>query len=206
MALFSGQRDVSLLRHINRELMGNIISQQASIYKVSLEKTEINSYGETKGKSYYNGPFLFNCLISRNSQEYFNEDSIVDIDWDTEFRFLKDDLVDSQIKLEVGDIIFYLNNYYEVTSVNLNQFFGGLDPNYPNEPNPITPGLHKFGWNLSIVCKAVLLPQDKVGLTPPFGILQQRFSSEVINAVLLNDETPILLNNNNPLLLNPINE
>ena len=26
MALFGGQRDISLFRHVNRELMGNIIS------------------------------------------------------------------------------------------------------------------------------------------------------------------------------------
>lgn len=202
MALFSGHRDVSLLRHLNRELMGNIISQQASIYKPILEKNNINSYGETSGKQYYNGPFIFNCLIQRNEQSYTNEDEITNLDWDTEFRFLKDDLIDAKIKLEVGDIVYYLNNYYEVSSINLNQFFGGLDSNYPNEPNPYSPGLGKFGWNLSVICKTHILPQDKIGLTPPFKNLYRGLTEEQVNYILLNNNTPILLNNNNPLLLN----
>ena len=37
MALFGGKRDISLFRHLNRELMGNVISQECAYYKLKLE-------------------------------------------------------------------------------------------------------------------------------------------------------------------------
>ena len=39
MALFGGQRDVNLIKKINRELMGDIITQQCAFYKYKLEQT-----------------------------------------------------------------------------------------------------------------------------------------------------------------------
>ena len=46
MALYGGQRDISLFRHVNRELIGNVISQQCAYYKYKLEETKTNLYGE----------------------------------------------------------------------------------------------------------------------------------------------------------------
>ena len=48
-AMFGGLRDVSLIRKLNRELMGNIITQQASFYKYKLQETKVNLYGEAAG-------------------------------------------------------------------------------------------------------------------------------------------------------------
>ena len=70
MAMFTSQRDVSLLRHLNRELMGNIITQQCAIYQFKLEETKVNLYGEAAEEKYYNGPFLFNVLIDRDDENY----------------------------------------------------------------------------------------------------------------------------------------
>ena len=46
MALYGGSRDVSLLRSINREVIHDIISQQAAFYKFELEENNTNIYGE----------------------------------------------------------------------------------------------------------------------------------------------------------------
>ena len=46
MALYGTQRDISLFRHLNRELMGDIITQQCAFYKYKIEETKINLYGE----------------------------------------------------------------------------------------------------------------------------------------------------------------
>ena len=46
MAMYTGLRDVSLLRKLNRELMGNIVTQQCAIYQFKLEETKVNIYGE----------------------------------------------------------------------------------------------------------------------------------------------------------------
>ena len=64
MALFGSSRDASFLRHMNREVMGNIISQQCAFYKYRLTETKINMYGEASGGKFFNGPILFNALIT----------------------------------------------------------------------------------------------------------------------------------------------
>ena len=56
MALFGGSRDISLFRHLNRELMGNIITQQCAFYKFSLKETKTNIYGEAASGKFYMGP------------------------------------------------------------------------------------------------------------------------------------------------------
>ena len=58
------------MRHLNREVMGNIITQQAAIYQFQLEETKVNIYGEAAEEKYYNGPLLFNVLINRSNEEY----------------------------------------------------------------------------------------------------------------------------------------
>ena len=52
MALYGSQRDFSLIRHINRELIGDIMSQQCAYYKLRLEETKVNLYGEAAGAKY----------------------------------------------------------------------------------------------------------------------------------------------------------
>jgi hypothetical protein len=47
----------------------------------------------------------------------------------------------------------------------MNQFFVGKDPEYPNEINPLNPGLSNFGYDVSTIVKAHLVPADKVGIT-----------------------------------------
>jgi hypothetical protein len=63
MALFGEKRDISMFRHINRELMGNIISQQAAFYKYRPSQTNSNIYGEASQEKFYIGPVLLYCLI-----------------------------------------------------------------------------------------------------------------------------------------------
>ena len=68
MALFGSARDISLFRHINRELMADIITQQCSFYKYKLEETKVNIYGEAAEEKYYMGPVLLNCLITHSEK------------------------------------------------------------------------------------------------------------------------------------------
>ena len=165
MALFGGVRDTNLIKKINRELMGDIITQQCAFYKYRLEQTTINIYGEAAGGRYYEGPTLFNALISRQDQEFPESDIGVDFQWGIEFRFLRADLVDANTVPQIGDIILYQEGYYEVTNVNSNQYFFGKNPDYPNAPNPLNPGLENFGANLSTICNTIYVPGDQLGIT-----------------------------------------
>ena len=165
MALFGTQRDVSLIRNINRELLGDIITQQCAVYKLNIEETRVNIYGESSGAKYYQDPILLNVLLERGDQTYNSSDMGIDYSRDVEFRFFRDDLVDASLVIEPGDILLYYESYFEVDSVKDNQLFVGKDPRYPYNTNPLNPGLENFGTNLSIICKAHYTSADRVQIT-----------------------------------------
>ncbi len=182
MALFGGKRDISLFRHLNRELMGDIITQQCAFYKYKLEETITNIYGEASGEKYYIGPVLLNCLAERQDQDHVETDLGVDYEWNIIFKFLRDDLLSASkdynenfdkgdhnygadLVPEVGDIIFYNEGYYEVDKVISNQFFMGKDPDYPNTPNNFNPNLEDFGSSISVICETHYVPADRVGIS-----------------------------------------
>ncbi len=165
MALFGTQRDVSLIRNINRELMGDIITQQCAVYKLNLGETRVNIYGESSGAKYYQDPVLLNVLLERGDQTYNSSDMGVDYSREVEFRFFRDDLVDASLVIEPGDILLYYESYFEVDTIKDNQLFVGKDPRYPYNSNPLNPGLEEFGSNLSIICSTHYTPADRVQIT-----------------------------------------
>ena len=177
-ALFGGKRDISLFRHINRELMGNVITQQCAFYKYKLEETKVNIYGEAAEEKYYMGPVLLNCIIERKDKSFPTTDLGTDFDWGATFKFLRDDLLDknkdfnidtalygADLVPEVGDIILYQDGYYEVDNSSANQYFVGKNPDYPNNVNPLNPGLEDFGSSISVICETHYVPSDKVGIS-----------------------------------------
>lgn len=159
------------MRHLNREVMGNIITQQAAIYQFQLEQTKVNLYGEAAEEKYYDGPFLFNVLINRADQTYAENLEGIQFNQPIEFYFLRDDLVEKDVVPRVGDIILYEEGYYGVQSTIANQYWGGKNPEYPNndsngEENPLNPGLKEFGNNVSILVSTYYIPADKVAISP----------------------------------------
>jgi hypothetical protein len=191
MALYGQARDISMFRYVNRELMGNIISQQCAFYKIRLTQTNFNMYGEAANEKYYDGPILLYCLIDLPDQEWSTDDLGVNWNWKPTFRFLRDDLLNkledynedtiygANLVPQPGDVILYETAYYEITATNAAQYFVGKDPDYPNKPQPSNPadatyplpsplwnpGLDEFGYNVSIICQTTYIPADKVGIT-----------------------------------------
>ena len=169
--MYTGIRDWSLMRHLNREVMGNIITQQCAIYQFRLEETKVNIYGEAAEEKYYNGPFLFNVLMDRGDQEYGENVEGIQFNQPINFYFLRDDLVEKDVVPRVGDIILSEEAYYGVQSTIANQYWGGKNPSYPNNdsdgtPNPLNPGLEKFGNNVSVLVSTYYIPADKVAISP----------------------------------------
>jgi len=164
MALFGGSRDISLFRYVNRELLGDIITQQVAFYKFVLDKTVVNMYGEASGGKYFEGPVLLNALITVADNTSPTNEFGVDFNWSITAAFLRDDLVDAKVHPEVGDIILYQESYFEVDNTNTTQFFAGKDPDYPYEINPLNPGLGNFGYNVSVVCETHYVPADRVNI------------------------------------------
>jgi hypothetical protein len=165
MALFGTQRDVSLLRHLNRELLWDIISQECAYYQFNYSDTKVNMYGEASGAKYYRDPVLLNMLVERGDESSPVDDFGVSYERPMVFRFLRDDLVDANLVPQVGDIVMWYEGYWEIDNVNDNQLFVGKDPDYPYNENPLNPGLENFGTNLSLICLAHYVPADKVQIT-----------------------------------------
>ncbi len=73
MALFGGQRDVALFSKINKELITDIIDTEVYYYKIILDETKRNLYGEGKNKIYYN-PVKIATLVDRTNAEQIFDD------------------------------------------------------------------------------------------------------------------------------------
>ena len=164
MAIFGSARDISMFRKINRELLGDVITQQLAVYKYALDKTKVNMYGEASGGRWFNGPTLLNSLITIQNKTDGTSEFGVDFNWSIKAAFLKDDLLDANLVVEIGDVILYQESYFEVDVTTDTQYFVGKDPQYPYNTNPLNPGLEQFGYNVSLICEAHYIPADRVNI------------------------------------------
>lgn len=159
MAIFGGKRDINFFKSISRELLEDVISTQCGYYKVILNETKPNVYGEAMSK-YFVGPVLLNCLIERDDFTAANKEFLPDYQRDVRFRFLKDHLVDANVVPEAGDVIMYNELYYEVDGVNENQLVMGKDNDYS-----YSTGLENFGASYSVICVTHFASPDRLGIT-----------------------------------------
>ena len=160
MPLFGGERDISLLRTFNKELINDIIQTEIAYYKFALEQTKINVYGEAPGKQYFE-PLKIACLIDRKDQEWSSDEFGSDINQTIGFKFLKDELKDINLIPEVGDILLFRNNFYEIDSKVENQFILGRDPDYA-----LSTETTDFGNSFSILVNAVISGVQRLNVIP----------------------------------------
>ena len=163
MALFGGSRDISLFNTLNKELINDIIQTEIGYYKFVLEKTTSNIYGESMGKMFYE-PVRIACLINREDQSWSSDDFGSDIDQSVNFRFLKEGLKDINLFPEIGDILLFRNNFYEVDSKIENQLILSKDPDYA-----ISTGTTDFGNSHSIILNTHISGIERLNLIPLRG-------------------------------------
>ncbi len=158
MALFGGQRDISLFRTVSRELVNDLIDTEVDILKTSVYDVNENLYGEAIDKIFKPGVRV-NCLIDVEDQEWDNTEFGPDINQAAKFSFLRDDLLPqgsigtpaANVVLEVGDIIYWNLIYWEIDSVVQNQLIVGKDP---AKDAGFTSGARgEFGSNFSLICQ-----------------------------------------------------
>ena len=160
MALFGGLRDINLFHTINSELLKDIIQTEVAYYKFALEQTTSNVYGESVGKNYYE-PLKIACLVNRSDQDWSSDDFGSDINQTIDFRFLKEELKDINLLPEVGDILLFRNNFYEIDTRIENQLIMGRDPDYA-----ISTETTDFGDSFSILVNAHISRVEKLNLIP----------------------------------------
>lgn len=159
MALYGGSRDISFFQHINKELLERIIEQKIGYYKISLENTVSNIYGESSEKV-YNHPVLLDCLINRGDQNNEDNEFGPDRTRSTSFAFFKQHLIDINLVPEIGDIIEWNGDYYEVDGWVENQLVVGKAPEYPYDQSYLS----RFGNSLSMIVSTHWTREDKLNL------------------------------------------
>lgn len=157
--LFGSSRDFDLLVNINRELLKDVVEQEILYYKISLEDTISNLYGEALDKTYWS-PLLLNCLITRGDQVITSDDFGPDLSREASFAFIRQDLEDVSVVPEVGDILVWHEDYYEVDTVRENQLFVGRDKTYN-----LNQYGSRFGSSLSIIVDCHQTRRERTGIT-----------------------------------------
>lgn len=158
-ALYGSARDISFLRGINKELINNVIQIEVDFYKIILDDTKANVYGEASSKKRYYTPVRLACIIQRDDIVNNSDEFGVDTDQTLTFAFLRDGILD-QLNLvpETGDVIEWDAKYWEVGGININQYILGRNDMTNKTIGP------NFGANWSYACKTNLTRRDKLQL------------------------------------------
>jgi|TARA_R100000789_G_C2984921_1_gene144517 hypothetical protein len=121
---FVPQKEIDLIDSFNEELIDNILSQYVDIYKVSVENTEENLYGESSTK-YFDKGFRVNCLISFEEPTIEQNDFGPDMNANLELYFHRTTLKDENFYPEMGDIVDWNDIYWEINAVTEPQLIAG---------------------------------------------------------------------------------
>ena len=124
MARFTLDRDIRFFEGISRELVDAVITTAVVLYKLVIENSKTNLYGESLSKTYYQGVEC-NALIQREETLSTYEGFGADTSQNVQFRFNRFTLKDNGFYPEVGDIIFHNNGYFEIDNVTEDQLIGG---------------------------------------------------------------------------------
>ncbi len=146
MPKFAIGRDIELFKSFAREVVDDVVQNVAVLFKVNLNETKINLYGEATNKTWYPGVEL-NVLINKSGQTAGYEGFGADISQNVEFRFDRWMLEEKNTYPEIGDIIYFDQSYYEIDNTNEVQFIGGQPDN-----------------NYSIVCTAFMTRKSDLNI------------------------------------------
>jgi hypothetical protein len=124
MARFALSRDIKFFEGISRELVDAVIETAVVLYKLVIEDSKTNLYGESLNKTYYQGVEC-SAIIQREDTQANYEGFGADSSQTVEFRFNRITLEDTGFYPEVGDIIFHNNGYFEIDNVREDQLIGG---------------------------------------------------------------------------------
>jgi hypothetical protein len=124
MARFTLSRDIKFFEGISRELVDVVIETAVVLYKLVIEDSKTNLYGESLSKTYYQG-VQTTAVIEREPSASEYEGFGADKSQNVEFRFNRFTLEDTGFYPEVGDIIFHNNGYFEIDNVREDQMVGG---------------------------------------------------------------------------------
>jgi hypothetical protein len=156
MALYGGKRDARLVASFNAEIINAIVDTEIEFFKLHIESSNSNLYGESSSKSYYNS-ILIPCLITKDEKTGVMDDYGHSYTRNASFAISRDILERSGFYPEGGDIILWDNEYYEIDTVDANQYFAGKNPEtWPNGS--------EHGYSVSVICNTHATRQTPLGI------------------------------------------
>ena len=183
MALFGSSRDISMFRHVNRELLNEIIDTRCDIFKYSIFDTKENLYGEAIKKVFKPGVRVAG-LIDKESKEYKTNEFGTSWNRTATFSFLRDDILaleqsgadnttapnaneqDANVYLEIGDIIYWDKQYFELDEVSSGQYLFGKNPDSALKQEPgvgvAGEGDTSHGASWSVICTGHVMRKSKI--------------------------------------------
>jgi hypothetical protein len=129
MPRFVSQKDFNFFQHINRELLFDVVDVDVILYKIALETTAINLYGEATEKARYTGVELKALVKYPKVQPETKDGFGVDVTQNVEFRFSRSMLENVSTYPEPGDIVGYNGLFYEIDMTQDSQLVAG-QPEY----------------------------------------------------------------------------
>jgi hypothetical protein len=132
-------RDIELFKSIARELVSDVIQDAIVLFKVNLNETKVNIYGEAMNKTWYPGVELYS-LIDKDPETATYEGFGPDTNQNITFKLDRWMLEEKGIYPEIGDVIFFNTSYYEIDNTTEIQLVGGQPYN-----------------NFSIVCSTFMI-------------------------------------------------
>ena len=133
---FTSQQDYNSMIRFNKELVNTIVDVSVLIYKINLQATIINVYGEAPTKERWTATQV-QCLLSQQPGIATENGGQIDFEQGMVFAFLRESLRDKNVYPEIGDVVEWDNQYFELNTVNEVQKYGG-----------------RMEYNHSIVCEA----------------------------------------------------
>jgi aminopeptidase-like protein len=123
---FVPQKEINLIDSMNEELIDEILGQYVDIYKISLDETDSNIYGESSTK-YYNVGFRVNCMLNYNEPETLQDEFGADNNSSINMYFQRNNLASGSLNFypEMGDIVDWNDHFWEINSVTEPQLIAG---------------------------------------------------------------------------------
>jgi hypothetical protein len=144
MARFTLARDIRFFEGISRELVDAVVTTAVILYKLIIEDSKTNLYGESLSKTYFQGVET-NAMIQREGAQANYEGFGSDTSQTVEFRFNKFTLAETGFYPEIGDIIYHNDGYFEIDNVTEEQLIGG-----------------RVGEKFSIICSTFMTRRSSI--------------------------------------------
>ena len=128
MPKFLQTRDIEFFKGIARELVDDVVQNTIVLFKINMNETKVNIYGESLNKTWYPGVELY-ALYSKNPEDIVYEGFGPDMQQNITFKLDRIMCEEKEVYPEVGDIIFFDTSYYEIDNTNEIQFIGGSPDN-----------------------------------------------------------------------------